>query len=147
MDEWEEVKTRVMSERKLDRMQQETLVNMARRNGKTWVVSGAAAAIYLIIPEVSIAVFSVGKRQATLFMTSTLEKIEMAFNRGTHVKRQGYNKITQNQESVIFEHPLGGKQVLGCYPGSTKVSPFFNHILRKQKSSFACFFFIALPIF
>ena len=61
--EWEHVKTRVMKERGLDTLQQETLVNMARRNGKTWVVSGAAAALLLVVPDISLAVFSVGKRQ------------------------------------------------------------------------------------
>lgn len=148
MKEWEEVKGRVLAQRKIDRMCQETLVNMARRNGKTWVVSGAAAAIMLVIPEITIAVFSVGKRQSGMFMTATIEKIEMAFNRGTHVKRQGFNKIQQNQEMLVYEHPQGGKQVLGCYPGSTKVSflfqqspHFFGNEERFQRS-----FFIFLPV-
>lgn len=57
-----------------------------------------------------------------MFMNSTVEKIEMAFNRGTHVNRNDYNLVTKNQEMMVFEHPEGGKQVLGCYPGSTKVS-------------------------
>lgn len=122
LHEWEQVKGRVIAQRKIDRMSQETLVNMARRNGKTWTVSGAAAAAMLAIPGITIAVFSVGKRQAGMFMTATIEKIEMAFKKGTHVKKQKYNKIQHNQESLIYEHPDGGKQVLGCFPGSTKVS-------------------------
>lgn len=120
--EWEHVKTRVLKERGLDRIQQETLVNMARRNGKTWVVSGAAAALLLVVPDISIAVFSVGKRQAAMFMTAAVEKIEMAFSKGTHVNKQGYTLIQKNQENIIYEHPDGGKQVLGCFPGSVKVS-------------------------
>lgn len=116
LNEWEEVKGRVMAQRKIDSMCQETLVNMARRNGKTWVVSGAAAAIFLVIPDITIAVFSVGKRQSGMFMSSTIEKIEMAFNKGTHIKKQGYNRVQQNQEMLIYEHPQGGKQILGCYP-------------------------------
>ena len=124
--EWQEVKGRVMAQRKIDRLHQETLVNMARRNGKTWVVSGGAAAVYLVVPDISIAVFSVGKRQATMFMNSTVEKIEMAFNNGTHVNRNDYSLVTKNQETIIYDHPEGGKQVLGCYPGSTKVSEFYS---------------------
>ena len=120
--EWEQVKGRVMAQRKIDRLCQETLVNMGRRNGKTWTVSGAAAAALLTVPGITVAVFSVGKRQAGMFMTSTIEKIELAFKRGTHVKKQGYNKIQQNQETLIYEHPEGGKQILSCLPGSTKVS-------------------------
>ena len=124
--EWEEVKGRVMAQRGIDRLHQETLVNMARRNGKTWVVSGGAAAIYLVVPDISIAVFSVGKRQATMFMNSTVEKIERAFKKGTHVNRNDYSLVTKNQESMVYEHPEGGKQELGCYPGSTKVSSIYN---------------------
>lgn len=120
--EWEQVKTRVMAQRGIDRLHQETLVNMARRNGKTWVVSGAAAAVFLVIPGITLAVFSVGKRQATMFMNSALEKMDLAFNKGTHVRRSDYNLIQKNQEMLVYEHPSGEKQVLGCYPGSTKVS-------------------------
>lgn len=118
LNEWEEAKGRVMAQRNLDRLYQETLVNMARRNGKTWVVSGAAAAVFLTVPGVSLAVFSVGKRQAGMFMTSAVEKLELAFNRGYG---KGFKFIQKNQETVIYEHPQGGKQILGCYPGSTKV--------------------------
>ncbi len=125
--EWEEVKGRVMAQRGIDRLQQETLVNMARRNGKTWVVSGGAAAIYLVVPEITIGVFSVGKRQSTMFMNSTVEKIERAFKKGTHVNRNDYALVSKNQEKIVYQHPQGGKQELGCYPGSTKVSPILNH--------------------
>lgn len=132
--EWEEVKARVMAQRGIERMQPWTLVNMARRNGKTWVVSGAAAAIFLTIPDISLAVFSVGRRQAAMFMSSAIEKIELAFNRGTHVNRNGYNLIQKNQEVMIYEHPSGTKQILGCYPGSVKVSVFFPFSKKKKKS-------------
>jgi len=124
MHEWEEVKGRVMLQRALDRIWQEVLINMGRRNGKTWITSGAAAAFFLMIPGISIAVFSVGKRQAELFMTSCTEKIKLAFARGTHVKKSDYNVIRESQEMLVYEHPLGGKQVLGCYPGSSKVRFF-----------------------
>lgn len=129
LNEWEEAKGRVMAQRNLDRLYQETLVNMARRNGKTWVVSGAAAAVFLTVPGVSLAVFSVGKRQAGMFMTSAVEKLELAFNRGYG---KGFKFIQKNQETVIYEHPQGGKQILGCYPGSTKVisSPLFKMVIR-----------------
>ncbi len=121
MNEWEQVKGRVMAQRSMDRLYQETLVNMGRRNGKTWVVSGAAAALFLTVPGISIAVFSVGKRQAGMFMTSAVEKLELAFARGNG---KGFKLIQKNQEMIIYEHPTGAKQILGCYPGSTKVSHF-----------------------
>lgn len=121
-DEWEENASRVLEMRGLTRLQQELLVVMARRNGKTMVVSGFAAAVWLCVPGITLAVFSVGKRQAGMFMTAAVEKIEMAFKRGTHAKSNGYNKIHASQEIYNFTHPEGGKQFLGCYPGSVKVS-------------------------
>jgi hypothetical protein len=120
-DDWDENANRVLKARGLTRLQQEILVVMARRNGKTMVVSGAAAAIWLCVPGVTIAVFSVGKRQAGMFMTAAVEKIEMAFKKGTHIKSTGFNKIHASQEIYNYTHPDGGKQFLGCYPGSVKV--------------------------
>lgn len=121
-DEWNEVKQRVMYQRGLNRIQQETLVVMARRNGKTFVTSGTAAAMFLVIPNLSVAVFSVSERQSKMLMTATMEKIEAAFELGTHVNRQGYTTVSRNKEMLVMTHPSGGKQVLGCYPGSVRVS-------------------------
>lgn len=120
-DEWNEVKQRVMYQRGLNRIQQETLVVMARRNGKTFVTSGTAAAMFLVIPNLSVAVFSVSERQSKMLMTATIEKIEAAFELGTHVNRQGYTRVSSNKEMLVMTHPSGGKQVLGCYPGSVRV--------------------------
>lgn len=120
-EEWDENASRVLAMRGLTRLQQETLVVMARRNGKTMVVSGAAAAFWLCVPGITIAVFSVAKRQAGMFMRAAVEKIEMAFKRGTHIKPTGFNRIHASQEIYNFTHPDGGKQFLGCYPGSIKV--------------------------
>lgn len=132
--EWEFVKLRVLKQRGLKYVQQEALVNMARRNGKTFVVSGAAAALWLVIPGLSIAVFSAAKRQAGMFMTATVEKIRMAWDRGTHVTKQGYQKIQENQETFSYEHPTGSKQILGCFPGSVRVSFFFYWQLCRFQS-------------
>jgi hypothetical protein len=48
-NEWESVKGRVLAQRNLDRMCQETLVNMARRNGKTWVKTKNAVFCFYFI--------------------------------------------------------------------------------------------------
>jgi len=127
--EWDEVKQRVLKQRGLDVLQQETLVNMARRNGKTYVISGSAAALFLIVPDLSVAVFSTGERAAKMLMTATIEKIDAAFNLGTHVNKEGYDIISKNKEMLVMKHPNGGKQVLGCYPGSVKVrNTLFNSL-------------------
>jgi hypothetical protein len=124
INEWNEVKIRVMAQRKIRKLFTETLVNMARRNGKSFIVSGAAAALFLVIPGISLAVFSVGKRQASMFNTLVIEKIERAFAVGM-VRKEDYQLVQKNQENLIYLHPDGSKQHLMCLPGSTKVRIFF----------------------
>jgi len=62
------------------------------------------------------AVFSVGKRQAEMFMAAAVEKIDLAFAKGTHVRKQDFNFIRNSLEMLIIEHPMGGKNSLGCFP-------------------------------
>ena len=59
---WPEEKTRVLREWGLEQQLMYSLVNMARRNGKTFVTSGTAAALVLCVPGIKIAIFSTCKR-------------------------------------------------------------------------------------
>ncbi len=137
--EWEEVRVRVLKQRGLDRLYQETLCNLARRNGKTFVTAGGVASLFLSVPSLVVAVFSVGRRQSQMLLNTTIQKIEEAFAAGTHVKREDYKLIQKNAETLIYEYK-GHKQVLGCFPGSVKVSDiyfpspfFFQTCLRHSK--------------
>jgi hypothetical protein len=121
---WPEEKNRVLKEWKLDREMMYTLVNMARRNGKTYVTSGTAAALLLCVPGIKIAIFSTCKRTSQMMMSATLDMLEAAFERGTHVSRQDYIVVTKNMESVCFEGPDRTKRILGSFPGSVRVSFF-----------------------
>lgn len=125
--EWDEVKERVLKQRNLSKVALEVLVNMARRNGKTWLVSGACAAIFLTLKGIIIAIFSVGKRQSGLFLTCCSDKIKAAFRRGTHSKQTDFKPLQSNQETIIFECSDGSKNILSSLPGSIKVS------LKKEK--------------
>ncbi len=132
--EWTSVMARVMQKRQIDHFYNEIIVSMGRRNGKSWVVSGIAAVLFLLIPKFIISVFSLAKRQSGMFMDMVIEKIEMAFKRGTHVQQSDYNEVSRNQEKLIYEHPSGAKQILGSYPGSTKVrakAQAFDHPFKK----------------
>ncbi len=53
-----------------------------------------------------------------MFLNAAVEKIELAFNIGSHVKREDYKLITKNAETLIYEYK-GHKQVLGSFPGMT----------------------------
>jgi hypothetical protein len=120
-DEWADVKERVLKQRGLEETRQETLVNMARRNGKTWVVSAACAAAFLAIKGIKIAVFSVGKRQSGMFLNEFVDKLERAFNIGTFAKRADYKQLQKNQEVLVYEMPDGSVNTMASLPGSIKV--------------------------
>ena len=95
---WNNVGPRVMQKRKIDLFYNETIVSMGRRNGKTWVVSGIVATLFLLIPGFVISIFSVAKRQSSYFTQAVIDKIEMAFKLGTHVKRSDYRELNRNQD-------------------------------------------------
>lgn len=125
--EWGSVMARVLQKRGIDHFYNETIVSMGRRNGKSWVVSGIAAVFFLLLPGFIISVFSLAKRQSSMFMEMVIKKIEMAFKLGTHVRETDYHEVSRNQEKLIFQHPSGTTQELGSYPGSTKVGK--KHLL------------------
>ncbi len=118
---WAEEKARVLKEWKLQRENMFTLVNMARRNGKTFVTSGTTAALLLCVPHIKIAIFSTCKRTSQMMMSATLEMLERAFERGTHVTRQDFTIVQKNMESVCYEGPDHSKRMLGSFPGSVRV--------------------------
>lgn len=109
---WQEEKTRVLKEWGLNSVPMYSLVNMARRNGKTYVTSGTAAALFLCIPNIKIAIFSTCRRTSQMLMTCMMEFVERAFEKGTHVQREDYNLVTKNTETVQYEYK-GCKQILG----------------------------------
>ena len=128
---WNEHKARVLLSRGLKRVWQEVLINMARRNGKTFVTSGTTAAILLCVPDISVAVFSTGERTARMLMDVVRNMIQKAWEAGNVVKRTEYNIVQSNKEILLLEGPDGTKRILGCYPGSVRVSVFLY-----SKSSF-----------
>lgn len=61
-ESWPEEKTRVLHDWGMQKESMYSLVNMARRNGKTFVTSATAAALLLCVPNIKIAIFSTCKR-------------------------------------------------------------------------------------
>ena len=119
---WPEHMARVLRKRGLKRTQQEALINMGRRNGKTFVTSGTAAALLLCVPDISIAIFSTGERTARMLMDVVRNMIKAAFAEGTVVKESDFSVVQSNKEILLLEGPDGTKRLLGCYPGSVRVS-------------------------
>lgn len=135
--EWNEQKARVLRQRGMSRQRQEALINMARRNGKTFVNAGAAAVLLLMVPDISIAVFSTGERAARMLMDVVRNMIKKAFDNGTIVKNTDFALVQSNKEVMLMEGPDGTKRLLGCYPGSVRVS-------LSLLSFFSFFFFFLL---
>lgn len=132
-EQWGENKARVLDSwpedlngKKKDKECPYTVVSMARRNGKTFVTSGTVVAMLLCIPGIKVAIFSTCKRTSQMMMSAAVDMMEKAFELGTHANRQDFQQVMKNTESIIFEGPDGTKRVLGCFPGSVRVS--FNFL-------------------
>jgi len=121
---WPEEKTRVLREWHLEREQMFNLLSLARRNGKTYSTSGAAAAIFLCVPNVKILVFSTCKRTSQMMMEAIMDRLNNAFDSGTHVSKRDYTVITKNMERIVLKGPDGTLRTLECLPGSVRVSGF-----------------------
>jgi len=120
-DEWEQNKSRILDEWNETAAYYYALVNMARRNGKTFVTSGFAAAFFLAM-EVKIAIFSTCKRTSQMMLEAVKDRIEGAFANGTRIKKQDYASVMENMETIVFTGPDGTKRIVGSFPGSVRVS-------------------------
>lgn len=97
---------------------------MARRNGKTFVTSGTAAALFLAVPNIKIAIFSTCRRTSQMMLNAITDMLEKAFELGVKVNRQDYQVVSRNSETIVFVGPDGSKRSIGSYPGSVRVSRF-----------------------
>lgn len=133
-NEWSEHKARVLDEWGEKRECPYTVVSMARRNGKTFVTSGFVISMFLAL-GIKIAIFSTCKRTSQMMMSAAVDMLEQAFERGTHCNRQDFVQVSKNTESIIYEGPDRTKRILGCFPGSVRVSNslFFKREMSLQK--------------
>lgn len=123
--EWAENKARILIDYGLDRLQQEVLIVMARRRGKTYSVSMIAAAILLIVSECTVAIFSTTDRMSRALMDVVKMFIKRAMTLGT-VSEQDYKIKTDNKDCLELEGPDGTSRKLLCLPGTARVSLFFR---------------------
>jgi len=133
-NEWHNVKERVLMQRKLARLKQEMLILMARRNGKTFGTAGIAAALWLTIPGINIAIFSVSERQSKMMLSEIKKLIEMAWKKGTHVSKNQFTKKEENKESILYVmNSTGTEQSILSLPGSVRVSSLFIFIFISER--------------
>lgn len=124
-DSWGDQKMRVLKEWGLAREMMYLLVNMARRNGKTFVCSGLVCALLICVPRIKVAIFATCLRTAHMFMEQVLNMMERGRNKGTHVTEQSLSIVQKNMETAVFQAEDGTRRIVGCFPGSVRVSVLF----------------------
>lgn len=126
---WNDHKARVLADWGKKELRPYVVVSMARRNGKTFVTSGAVVALLLCIPNVKIVIFSTCKRTSQLMMSAVSDMLDLAFEKGTHCNRQEYQQISKNTETIVFE-AFGTKRTVACLPGKMSMCVFCVRVLK-----------------
>jgi hypothetical protein len=119
--EFETHSGRILASMGMNKLQQEVMVVMARRQGKSYSVGMGCAAMLLLCSDVRLAVFATGKRMAAALLDITKRMIEKAWERGA-VPRKGYEIVHANQEVFHLKGPDGTDRILNVMPGTAKVS-------------------------
>ena len=139
-EEWDQNQGRILKHFRLNRLFQEVMIIMSRRQGKSWSVGMIAAAFILFIPEFTIAIFATGKRMAAALMDITKKMLKRAF-RYSNVSQADYSVKKASAELVVYEGPDGTERKLACLPGSARVSLIFYFYFPMQYVCiFACVF-------
>jgi hypothetical protein len=112
--EWEQNFDDIMRKNRVQKMCRERFVICPRRFGKTWSVAMFCAAFIWVIPNVTVSIFSRGKRMAQKLMMLCLRFL---------LKLPGCERfvIKCNNEEVRLRFSLDDERVLCCLPGSVEV--------------------------
>ena len=111
--EWEFNYDDIMRRNRVTSNSRERFIICPRRFGKTWSVAMFAAAFIWVIPNITISIFSRGKRMAQKLMFLCLRYI---------MKLPGYKEKlkTSNSEQIVFEFGPHDTRTLCCLPGSVE---------------------------
>lgn len=134
-EEWEVNQGRILSNLGLSELEQEVMIVMARREGKSYSVGMGVAALLLKVPNINIAVFATGKRMAQALLDIVKNFLELAWKHS--VNQKGYSILHQNAEAFILKGPDGSIRSVRIMPGTPKVNSFF--LMTTHKNSFLCF--------
>ena len=112
---------RILKTLGVEKLRQEVMVVMARRQGKSYSVGMGCAALLLLCSDIQLAVFATGKRMAAALLEITKKFMETAWDRGS-VTRKGYEIVHSNSEKLWIRGPDGTDRVLHVMPGTARVS-------------------------
>jgi len=117
--EWEDSQERILVQYGLIKLQQETLVVMPRRSGKTWSMAMFCAAMMIVCPDVEVSIFATGARTAAKLLKLIDKMLQRAF---AFIGTDEFTVKSQNKEQIILLGPDKTERICGCYPGSVTVS-------------------------
>ena len=115
---------RILRSLGVEKLRQEVMVVMARRQGKSYSVGMGCAALLLLGSDIRLAVFATGKRMAAALLEITKRFMETAWERGS-VPRKGFEIVHSNSEVLWIKGPDGTDRVLNVMPGTARVRQFF----------------------
>lgn len=118
-NEWEDSQERILNMFGIDKLQQEALVVMPRRSGKTWSMAMFCAAMLIVCSDIEISVFATGQRTASKLLKLMTKMMGRLLE---FINDDDFKIIQQNKESVILLGPDKTERICGCYPGSVTVS-------------------------
>jgi len=120
--EWEDNQERILVQYGLDKLQQEALVVMPRRAGKTWSMAMFCAAMLVVCSDIEISVFATGQRTASKLLKLMSKMLKRVLE---YVGDDDFKVLQQNKENVTILGPDKTERTCGCYPGSVTVSRRF----------------------
>lgn len=137
-EEWEINQGRILQKLGLEKLEQEVLIVMARREGKSYSVGMGVAALMLLVPNINIAVFATGKRMAQALLDITKNFLHLAWKHS--INEKGYTILHHNAEAFILKGPDGTIRSVRIMPGTPKVYShyyiFFLSLNRTTKILF-----------
>jgi hypothetical protein len=114
---------RILHQYGISKLQQESLVVMPRRSGKTWSMAMFCAAMLLVCSDIEISVFATGQRTASKLLKLMTKMLKSAVE---FIGGDSFKFLQQNKEAVVLLGPDKTERTCGCYPGSVTVSCPFN---------------------
>ena len=112
---------RLLRQLKMREIREQLLIVAARREGKTVCVAVVVAALMIVVPVITGAVFSMNQRASRRVMKETIRILNM-HPKGRHLLQ---SPVEQNQENLVLmgDHPNHLKTMF-AFPGTPDVRSF-----------------------
>ena len=120
--EWEDAQERILIQYGLEKLQQEALVVMPRRSGKTWSMAMFCGVMLISCADIEISIFATGQRTASKLLKLIDKFLGKLF---AFIGHDEFKILQKNKEQIVLIGPDGTERICGCYPGSVTVKSYF----------------------